>query len=90
MIAPVHAEDRAVRSLRLRPTTPEHEAAEAEAWLNARKPTLHTYREGQDYWTDVGANRNPRFLAGKYGRGRTREEATISAELLCVQEHGPG
>jgi hypothetical protein len=69
--------------------TPEHEAAEAEAWFNARKFTLHTYREGQDYWTDLGAKRNRRFLAAKYGRGETREAAIISAKLRYIQEQGP-
>lgn len=68
---------------------PEQEAAEAEAWFNARKITLDTYQEGQEYWTDLTAKKNSRFRAVKYGRGETPEAAILRAKLRYIQEQGP-
>lgn len=68
--------------------TPAQEAAEAEAWFNARKFTLHTYRVDQEYWTDLLSKRNARFRAAKYGRGDSPEAAILSAKHRYVVEQG--
>lgn len=69
--------------------TPEQQAAEAEAWFNARHVRLRTYREGEEYWTDLLAKKNRRFKAVGYGRAETPEAAVLSAKRRWVEEQGP-
>lgn len=69
--------------------TPEQQAAEAEAWFNARHVRLRTYRKGGEYWTDLLGKKNRRFKAVRYGRGETREAAVLRAKRRWVEEQGP-
>jgi hypothetical protein len=67
---------------------PAREAEDAKKWFSARHVRLHTYREGDAYWTDLLATRNRRFRAVRYGSGDTPEAAVLRAKSRWVQEQG--
>jgi phosphohistidine phosphatase len=59
-------------------TSEADEAAGAERWFNARNWKLRTYREGDEYWTDLIGRSGP--AVEKYGRGSSAEAAILSAK----------